>query len=95
MADLDVEPADIMAMGVGGLLKEIPSRPQPREGARVAKPKSAPRIAALVLAAGRSTRMGGPNSVYTPLDHCQSIGFAKAPEPASIITLHPYLTGNC
>ncbi len=26
-----VQPGDIMAMGVGGLLKEIPSRPEPRE----------------------------------------------------------------
>ncbi|TCO73082.1 molybdopterin-binding protein [Rhodovulum euryhalinum] len=29
---LDVGPDEIAAMGVGGLLKEIPSRPQPREG---------------------------------------------------------------
>ena len=28
---LQVTSADIAAMGVGGLLKEIPSRPQPRE----------------------------------------------------------------
>ena len=51
-----VTPFDIMDMGVGGLLAEIPSRPSPRE------PKStnnlAPRVAALVLAAGTSSRMG-------------------------------------
>ncbi len=29
---LAVSDADIAAMGVGGLLKEIPIRPQPREG---------------------------------------------------------------
>lgn len=29
---VDVTASDIMAMGVGGLLKEIPSRPQPRRG---------------------------------------------------------------
>lgn len=29
---IDVTPADIAAMGVGGLLKEIPSRPRPRRG---------------------------------------------------------------
>lgn len=34
-AGLTVSPHDIAAMGVGGLLKEIPSRPQPRE----ARPK--------------------------------------------------------
>ena len=29
---LDIHDADVAAMGVGGLLKEIPSRPHPREG---------------------------------------------------------------
>jgi molybdenum cofactor cytidylyltransferase len=48
---------DIMRMGAGGLLMEIPSRPQPREGLPPA-PAAAPKVAALVLAAGRSTRMG-------------------------------------
>jgi molybdenum cofactor cytidylyltransferase len=31
LCDVPVTPADIMAMGVGGLLKEPPSRPTPRE----------------------------------------------------------------
>jgi molybdenum cofactor cytidylyltransferase len=31
LCDVAVTPADIMAMGVGGLLKEPPSRPRPRE----------------------------------------------------------------
>ncbi len=44
------------ALGIGGLLAEIPSRPLPRE-ARPTK-GMAPRIAAIVLAAGRSSRMG-------------------------------------
>lgn len=35
-----VTDADIAAMGVGGLLKEIPSRPQPRAGRTAPKPKS-------------------------------------------------------
>jgi molybdenum cofactor cytidylyltransferase len=45
-----------MDMGAGGLLKEIPSRPSPREGG--AEVQKAPVIAAVVLAAGTSTRMG-------------------------------------
>jgi molybdenum cofactor cytidylyltransferase len=57
LAGLTVTSADIAAMGVGGLLKEIPTRPQPRSG-DVAAPRQAPRIACLVLAAGRATRMG-------------------------------------
>jgi len=47
---------EIGRMGVGGLLQEIPTRPQPREAEHSAL--RAPRIAALVLAAGLSSRMG-------------------------------------
>lgn len=56
LAGMNVTSADIMDMGVGGLLAEIPSRPSPRDP----KPSqnSAPRVVALVLAAGSSTRMG-------------------------------------
>jgi molybdenum cofactor cytidylyltransferase len=56
-ADIPVTPRDIMGMGVGGLLKEIPTRPQPREGAQFPA-AAAPRIAGILLAAGRATRMG-------------------------------------
>ncbi len=59
-AGLDVASADVARMGVGGLLMEIPTRPQPRE--TQARAKSG-RVAAVVLAAGRSTRMGGPNKL--------------------------------
>lgn len=55
-AGLEVTGPDIMRMGVGGLLSEIPTRPLPRAQATV--PPRAPRIAALVLAAGLSRRMG-------------------------------------
>jgi molybdenum cofactor cytidylyltransferase len=52
-------------MGAGGLLAEIASRPQPRDDSdgEEAGPQAAPRVAVLVLAAGRSTRMGGPNKM--------------------------------
>ena len=56
MAGIDVLPSDLMDMGAGGLLAEIKSRPQPREGQ--ASTMVAPRIAAVVLAAGLSSRMG-------------------------------------
>ena len=55
-AGLAVTSADIMGMGVGGLLQEIPSRPQPRDVEHA--PLRAPRVAAVVLAAGLSSRMG-------------------------------------
>lgn len=54
-ADLPVTAADIAAMGAGGLLKEIPSRPSPREAP--SKPRRT-KVAALILAAGSSRRMG-------------------------------------
>lgn len=62
LAGLPVGPEQIMGWGVGGLLTEIPQRPQPREssGDGPAEPAApAARIAAIVLAAGQGTRMGG------------------------------------
>ena len=56
LAGMNVTADDIRALGIGGLLAEIPSRPQPREG-RIPTPGTA-RIAAIILAAGRSSRMG-------------------------------------
>lgn len=53
---LDPSAEEIAAMGVGGLLKEIPSRPTPRTGPMAS---ARPRIGAVVLAAGASARMGG------------------------------------
>src|SRR4051794_21326229 len=74
-AGVPVGREDIMRMGAGGLLAEIPSRPLPRAEAspqpatpKVAKVPPGPRIAALLLAAGRSMRMGGPNKLLEPID---------------------------
>ncbi len=63
-AGLPVGPAEIMRMGVGGLLKDTDARPLPR--ARAAGKPDEPRrrpIAALVLAAGQSTRMAPHNKL--------------------------------
>jgi molybdenum cofactor cytidylyltransferase len=63
-AALPVGPAEIMRMGVGGLLKDTDARPLPR--ARAAGKPEAPRrrqVAAVVLAAGRSTRMAPHNKL--------------------------------
>ncbi len=64
LAGLEVRPEDVTGLGVGGLLMEIVSRPQPREGGE-AEPEAEAmtRIAAIVLAAGEGRRMGGPNKL--------------------------------
>ncbi len=83
LAGLAVGPDDIRALGIGGLLAEVPGRPLPRE----ARPQpQQPKIAAIVLAAGRSSRMGrnkllldwnGKPIVAHVLDKLAGIGFAE------------------
>ena len=74
VAGLPVGPAEIMRMGSGGLLAEIPSRPLPRAEATPATERKSearpqgPRIGALLLAAGQSRRMGGPNKLLAEID---------------------------
>jgi molybdenum cofactor cytidylyltransferase len=63
LAGIQITDQDIGRMGVGGLLMEIASRPQPRE---MVKPTA--QVHAVVLAAGRSTRMGGPNKLMAEFD---------------------------
>ncbi|MDA5398182.1 molybdopterin-binding/glycosyltransferase family 2 protein [Hoeflea prorocentri] len=58
-------PETIMSMGVGGLLKEIPTRPQPRlKGEGVDKADLPVEI--VVLAAGRASRMAGASKEDPP-----------------------------
>jgi molybdenum cofactor cytidylyltransferase len=63
---LDVTGADIAAMGVGGLLKEIPTRPEPRAGG--ARGPQRPHVAAVLLASGASRRMGGADKLAKLVD---------------------------
>jgi molybdenum cofactor cytidylyltransferase len=67
LAGLAVTRADITGLGVGGLLMEIVTRPQPREEAPEKGPKKEQRIAAVLLAAGRSTRMGAVNKMIAEI----------------------------
>ncbi|WP_374383981.1 NTP transferase domain-containing protein [Dongia sp.] len=83
LAGLALGSNDIRALGVGGLLADIPTRPLPRES----RPQAArSRVAALVLAAGKSSRMGrnkllldwsGKPIVAHVLDKVAEIGFSE------------------
>jgi molybdenum cofactor cytidylyltransferase len=64
LAGLEVPREAITGLGVGGLLMEIVTRPQPRAEPPIAARR---RIAAVVLAAGRSTRMGGANKLLAEI----------------------------
>jgi molybdenum cofactor cytidylyltransferase len=64
LAGIKVTRAELMGMGVGGLLMEIVTRPQPRAQPAESEER---KVAAIVLAAGRSTRMGGPNKLLAEL----------------------------
>ena len=64
LAGLPVPREDITGLGVGGLLMEIVTRPQPRTEP---VPEKGRAIAGVVLAAGRSSRMGGPNKLLAEI----------------------------
>ncbi|MGL4974242.1 MAG: NTP transferase domain-containing protein, partial [Bosea sp. (in: a-proteobacteria)] len=90
LADLPVRKSDIQAMGTGGLLMEIVSRPQPR--ATVGAAPDLP-IAAVVLAAGRSTRMGSNKLLETLrgkalVRHVTEAALASRASPVIVVTGH-------
>lgn len=74
IAGVPVGRAEIGRMGVGGLLKDIPTRPMPRSRRRSSNGEGdtasarAPKIAAIVLAAGQSRRMGSENKLLAELN---------------------------
>ena len=73
-ADVPVTSRDIMQMGLGGLLKEIADRPQPRMmQSRKSKLKKTNRVIAIVLAAGLSRRMGNANKLLMKFGGCPMI----------------------
>ncbi len=93
LCGVPVRREDIMRMGPGGLLAEIPSRPQPREQAPASAPAKTPKVAAIVLAAGRSTRMG-LNKLMAELDGAPLLlrtvdaALASRARPVVVVTGH-------
>ncbi len=91
-AGLEVGRREIMSMGVGGLLVDIPTRPQPRQRSRAPEePARLPRIAALVLAAGQSRRMGPANKLLAEVDGAamlqRALEAARASQAASLLVV--------
>ncbi len=82
--------AMLAGMGVGGLLKEIPTRPQPRRGGGGAKGK----VAIILLAAGESRRMRGRDKLLetvgegTMLEHAAKAALASKAD-AVLVALPP------
>lgn len=99
-ARLPVGRAEIVRMGSGGLLAEIPTRPQPRDDteAEEAGPQQAPRVAVLVLAAGRSTRMGGPNKLLAEADGAplvvHAVKAALASQAVEVVVVLGHMAGE-
>lgn len=101
-AGLKVSRADIMRMGAGGLLKEIPTRPMPRDTAKkssipdLTAPglQRRPKVGALILAAGLSSRMQGGNKLLADLDgkpilrHVVEQVLASEARPIVVVTGH-------
>jgi molybdenum cofactor cytidylyltransferase len=93
LAGLNVTSDDITGMGVGGLLMEIVTRPQPRATER---PAPGRRTAAIMLAAGRSTRMGGPNKLLASIAGKPLVriaveqALASRAEPVIVVTGHEH-----
>ncbi len=97
LADLPIGREEIMRMGAGGLLKEIADRPLPRAAAvEAAAPARAPRIGALLLAAGQSQRMGRVNKLLAEVAgklmvrRAAECLIASAAEPVLVITGHQH-----
>lgn len=91
LADLPMDSDLIATMGVGGLLKEISSRPQPRQG-KAHPPQNT--LAAVVLAAGQSRRMGRQNKLTAKLDGKSLVrtvvdaAISQLPSAVTVVTGH-------
>jgi molybdenum cofactor cytidylyltransferase len=93
LAGLEVPREAITGLGVGGLLMEIITRPQPRKEPVAAGVRN---IAAVVLAAGRSTRMGGTNKLVAEIGGKPLVriaaeqALASRAKPVIVVTGHEH-----
>ena len=93
LADVPIRREDIMRLGAGGLLKEMPGRPHPRDR-RVGGRRQRRRIGAVILAAGQSRRMGRRNKLLAAIDGTPMLTrvvdtvLASAAWPVVVVTGH-------
>lgn len=98
VANIPVTRADIMRMGAFGLLKEHAERPSPRGRKREPEVDMAParqaQVAAVVLAAGQSRRMGVRNKLLEVVNgapmvvHAVKAACESSAEPVIVVTGH-------
>jgi len=94
VAGLALSATDISAMGVGGLLKEIASRPHPRAAVRSPANPRRKRIAGILLAAGRSARMGADNKLTLDFRGRPMVRWAAEAASASLGSELVVVTGH-
>jgi|GEM_PF-100265 len=99
LAKLPLHTDDIAAMGVGGLIRSAPDEVEGHETETLLPPlpppdPNKPRIAALVLAAGRSSRMNGKNKLLEPLAGIPLLLRAVNAALASLAASVTVVTGN-
>jgi molybdenum cofactor cytidylyltransferase len=98
LADLPITREDLARMGAGGLLAETETRGLPRAQATAAPGTTtrphAPKIAALILAAGLSRRMGKANKLLAEIDGAAMVVrvadtvLASKASPVLVVTGH-------
>jgi molybdenum cofactor cytidylyltransferase len=97
LAGLPAGRAEIAAMGVGGLLADSAHRPHPRESTLITPPRL-PRIGAIILAAGNSSRMRpagqGLNKLLQPLGGRSMVRHVAEAALASAASNTIVVTGN-
>ena len=80
LCGIKVDEAMLVGMGVGGLLREIPTRSQPR---RAPSGKQGQKIAVLLLGAGQSRRMRGRDKLLEPMGASTMLAHAACQALAS------------
>lgn len=93
-AELPIDAPMIAGFGVGGLLKEIRSRPLLREHRSEAQTPAAPTVDAVLLAAGQSKRMGARNKLLERVDNDSLVGTVAAAIQASRVREIFVVTGH-